>query len=88
MISLACDYLEGAHEKILQRLIETNREQLVGYGEDRYSQRAKEKIKAAMDKADAQITFLNGGTQTNQVVIASVLAPYEGVVAADTGHVS
>ena len=29
-----------------------------------------------------------GGTQTNQVVISSLLSSYEGVIAADTGHVS
>ncbi len=32
--------------------------------------------------------FLNWGTQTNQVVIDSMLASYEGVVAAQTGHIS
>ena len=32
--------------------------------------------------------FLVGGTQTNAIVISSVLRPYEGVVAAKTGHVS
>lgn len=32
--------------------------------------------------------FLTGGTQTNQIVISSMLKSYEGVVAAQTGHVS
>ena len=32
MISFENDYSEGASEKILQRLIETNMEQLSGYG--------------------------------------------------------
>ncbi|MBP9517693.1 MAG: hypothetical protein KBE61_06800, partial [Veillonella sp.] len=33
-------------------------------------------------------TFLSGGTQTNQIVINSMLQSYEGVVATETGHVS
>ena len=45
MLSFACDYAEGAHEKILQRLIETNREHLAGYGSDHYCESAKEKIR-------------------------------------------
>ena len=45
MISFESDYIEGAHEKILKRLLETNFEQLPGYGEDIYTKRAKEKIK-------------------------------------------
>ena len=36
MLSFENDYSEGAHEKILQRLIETNLEQLPGYGTDIY----------------------------------------------------
>lgn len=37
---------------------------------------------------DATIRFLVGGTQTNQVVINSMLKSYEGVISADTGHVA
>ena len=32
--------------------------------------------------------FLVGGTQTNATVIDCVLRPYEGVIAADSGHVN
>ena len=37
---------------------------------------------------DADVYFLVGGTQTNQLIISTMLAPYEGVIAATTGHVS
>ncbi|MDO4283932.1 MAG: beta-eliminating lyase-related protein [Eubacteriales bacterium] len=82
------DYAEGAHEKILQRLIETNREQTPGYGLDPYSESAREKIRAACNAPQADIFFLVGGTQTNATVIDSMLRGYEGVIAAQTGHVS
>ena len=36
MIRLECDYAEGAHERVLRRLFETNLEQTPGYGEDLY----------------------------------------------------
>lgn len=88
MLSFASDYIEGAHPRILERLMETNMEQLSGYGTDSYCERAAEKIKAACQCPEAQVQFLAGGTQTNQVVIASMLKPYEGVVAAETGHIS
>lgn len=87
MISFECDYAEGAHEKVLQRLIETNREQQVGYGFDTYTEMAKEKIRKACECPEAEIYFLVGGTQTNAVVIRSMLQPYEGAVAATTGHI-
>ena len=88
MLSFESDYIQGAHEKILERLAETNRGPLSGYGNDKYCESAKEKIRRACECEDADIFFLVGGTQTNQVVISSMLRSYEGVVAAQTGHVS
>lgn len=88
MLSFESDYIQGAHEKILERLAETNRESLSGYGSDRYCESAKEKIRRACACEEAEVFFLVGGTQTNQVVISSLLKSYEGVVAAQTGHVS
>ncbi len=88
MLSFENDYSQGAHERILERLIETNREAASGYGTDPYTARAKEKIRQACGCPDAQVHFLVGGTQTNQNVIDAMLEGYEGVVAAETGHVS
>lgn len=87
MLSFECDYNCGAHEKVLEQLLKTNLEPQPGYGFDEYSQRAKEKIRAACDCPDAQIFFLVGGTQSNAVVIDSLLKSYEGVISADTGHI-
>ena len=88
MLYFLNDYSEGAHEKVLQHLIDTNMEQLPGYGTDHYCEEAKEKIKKACGCEDAEVFLLTGGTQTNQIVIDTMLQPYEGVVAAQTGHVS
>ena len=88
MLYFVNDYSEGAHEKVLQHLIDTNMEQLAGYGMDHYCDAAKEKIKKACGCEDVEVFLLTGGTQTNQIVIDTMLAPYEGVVAAHTGHVS
>ena len=88
MLVFENDYSEGAHPLVLQRLIETNMEQLSPYGSDIYSTSAKEKIKKACECPEAEVFFLVGGTQTNKTIIATMLKAYEGVVAADTGHVS
>ena len=88
MLAFQCDYTEGAHPAIMQRLCDTNLEQLPGYGVDHYCDAAKEKIKAACGCPDAEVFLLVGGTQTNQTVIASVLDTYQGVLSAETGHVS
>ena len=88
MLEFGCDYLEGAHEKILKRLLETNMEKEPGYGFDKYSVSAKKKILEACGCPDGEVYLLVGGTQTNATVIDSMLTNYQGVVAAVTGHVS
>ncbi|MBR2561954.1 MAG: low specificity L-threonine aldolase [Eubacterium sp.] len=88
MISFESDYTTGAHPEILKHLQETNFEPLTGYGADIYCERAKDKIRAACGLDSADVEFLVGGTQTNAVVISTMLADYEGVLAAKTGHVS
>lgn len=88
MISFENDYLEGAHPKILQRFIDTNYIQASGYGDDQFSKQAADQIRKTIQCPEATVRFLIGGTQTNQVVINTVLKPYEGVISADTGHVA
>lgn len=88
MILFNNDYSEGAHTRVLQKLTETNFEQTEGYGTDRYCRQAAELIKARCRRPDADVHFLVGGTQTNLTVISACLRPHQGVVAADTGHIS
>lgn len=88
MLSFENDYIAGAHPEILKRLAETNLESLSGYGTDPYCASAREKIRAACQAKEADVYFLVGGTQTNSVVISSMLRSYDGVLCADTGHIN
>ena len=88
MIYFNSDYLEGAHPSVLQKLVETNMEQTIGYGCDEYCEAAREKIKDACQAPEADVHFLAGGTQTNTTVIASILRPYQGVLTAVSGHIN
>lgn len=80
--------MAGAHPEVLQRLIDTNLQQTVGYGADPYTARAKALIREACGVPEAQVHFLVGGTQTNATVIDGLLARHEGVLAAESGHIS
>ncbi len=84
----ASDYMEGAHPAILRRLLETNLIHTAGYGGDEYSAAAREKIRAACAAPEAAVDFLVGGTQVNAIVIGALLRPYQGVIAAESGHIS
>lgn len=82
------DYMEGAHPKVMQRLMETNLEQTTGYGSDEYTKETKELVRKALGTEEVDIHFLVGGTQTNSTVIDALLMHHEGVLAAETAHIS
>ncbi len=88
MIFLNCDYTEGAHPRILERLYETNMEQTIGYGMDDHCKRAAALIQKECKNAQVDVHFLVGGTQTNVTVIDAALKPYQGVICAQTGHIN
>ena len=88
MPSFGSDYLAGCHPAILERLIASNLEQTPGYGLDPYCASARAKIRAAIGDENADVHFLVGGTQTNATVIAHILRPHQGVIAAEAAHIS
>ena len=88
MIRFNCDYSEGAHPRILEKLAQTNLEQVPGYGQDTYCRQAADLIKSLCQTPQAEVHFLAGGTQTNLTVIAACLRPYQTVISADSGHIN
>lgn len=87
MYSFKNDYSEGAHPNVLRALIDTNMEQLEGYGEDKYSLDAITLLKHKLRCEDVDIHMLCGGTQTNLTAISAFLRPHEAVISANTGHI-
>lgn len=88
MIRFECDYTEGAHPLIMQKMLETNEEQTKGYGMDEHCENARKLIKQWCGRENADVHFLVGGTQTNVTVIASAIRPHQGVVCAVSGHIN
>jgi len=81
------DYSEGAHPRVLELLATSNLAQESGYGEDSLSRRGVELLRTAIGNPDADIHFVSGGTQANLIALASILRPYESVIAAGTAHI-
>ena len=81
------DYSEGAHPAILELLASTNLDQESGYSEDRFCLEAAKLIKAKLENPQSTVHFVSGGTQANQIVLASLMKPYESVIAAQTAHI-
>jgi len=85
---LASDYTAGAHPALLRALNRTNLLHTPGYGTDYFSEQARRRIRRAVGNPRADIYFLVGGTQTNALSLRALLKPHQGVLAAESGHIS
>lgn len=88
MLHFENDYNQSIHPALLEALSASQNQHFSGYGTDDYTQLATEKIRQACQAPQAEVVFLTGGTQTNQIAIACLLKRHEGVIATDTGHIS
>lgn len=89
MLDFSCDYLDGAHPKVLEALAQSNFVKTGCYGVgDCFCDAATAKIRALCEAPEAEVHYLGGGTQTNRVVLSTMLAPWEGVISARSGHIS
>ena len=81
------DYSEGCHPRILDALNKTNLIQQTAYGDDAYSERARELIWEQLGGKDFPVYFVAGGTLANIIIASSCLRSHEAVIAAGTGHI-
>jgi threonine aldolase len=84
--SFASDNAAGALPEALAALAAANVGHAVAYGNDPWTAAAVAELRAAVAAPDAEVAFTFGGTGANVVALASVLAPHEAVVCADTAH--
>lgn len=59
-----------------------------GYSMDDFCAEARGIVRARFSCPQADVHFMVGGTIANTTVIAAALRPWEGVIAADTGHIN
>lgn len=81
------DYSEGAHPDILRALSDTNAVQQKAYGDDAYSQEARDLIGKHLGEIRPDIWFVPSGTLANILCIASAVRSHEAVVAPASGHI-
>lgn len=88
MIDFRNDYSQGAAPQVLDYLARINGRTFSGYGEDELCLKARDRLRDMIQDQRAALHFVSGGTQANLIVLSAMLRPHQGVVAADTGHIS
>ncbi len=87
MIHFGNDYHRTAHPRVLEAIAGAGGA-YAGYGADELCVTAAERIRTACQAPNAEVHFMVGGTQANATIIAHRLRPWEGVIAADSGHIA
>lgn len=87
MIHFGNDYHRTAHPRVLEAIAGASGA-YAGYGADELCATAAERIRTACQAPNAEVHFMVGGTQANATIIAHGLRPWEGVIAADSGHIA
>lgn len=82
------DYNQMCHPSILNKLTAHHAESVTGYGLDEHCEKAADLIRIQCKNDNLSVHFLVGGTQTNLIVIAAALRPYQAVLAAHSGHIN
>ncbi len=86
MRSFASDNNSGVHPLILKAIEQANQDHAIGYGDDKWTQAATDKIMEVFGSS-AEPFFLFNGTGANSVAIQSTTKPYNSIICATTAHI-
>jgi threonine aldolase len=82
----ASDNNSGVHPKVMLELNNVNKGHVVGYGDDPYTENAKELIKKHLGK-DAEVFFVFNGTAANIMGLSAVSRAWNAILSAYTAHI-
>jgi len=87
MKTFASDNNAGVHPRIMHALNTCNKEHVIGYGDDIYTQEAVKTFKSYFND-DTEVFFVYGGTGANVLAVSSVCKSYQSVVCAHSAHIN
>ncbi|MBY0378221.1 MAG: low specificity L-threonine aldolase [Gammaproteobacteria bacterium] len=85
-INFASDNYAGIHPKILQAIIAANADPAIAYGNDEYTEVARQQFKKIFGD-NAETFFVFNGTGANVSAICALIKSYEAVICTDKAHI-
>ena len=86
MRSFGSDNHSGVHPQIMQAIEKVNTNHAIAYGNDFWSEQAREKIKEIFGN-EAEVFFVFNGTGANMVSLQALTQSFHAIVAPQTGHI-
>ena len=85
--AFASDNWAGVHPEVLQALADANAGHVPSYGADSFTREAVLRLRAELGE-DAEVFFLFSGTAANVLCLQSMVRSHQGVICAETAHIS
>ena len=82
----ASDNNAGVHPRILSAITDVNDGHVIAYGDDPYTEKAINELKAVFGK-DCEVFFVFTGTAANVLGLSTITQPYHAVICPDTAHI-
>ena len=88
MRSFGSDNNSGVHPQILQAIIDANQNHAIGYGDDIWTEKAKDALRQLIDLDDVEPFFVFNGTGANVIALQACVRPFHSIICASTAHIA
>lgn len=85
--SFASDNNSGVHPEIIESMIKANSGHVVAYGDDCYTEQAKDIIRHHFGQ-DIDVYFVFNGTGANVLSFQSIIRSFNSIICAETAHIN
>lgn len=86
MRSFGSDNHSGVHPTILNAISEANKDHVIAYGDDPYTEKVSQKIKQLFGEQADFFPMFNG-TGANICALRACVQPFHAIIAPETGHI-
>lgn len=88
MRSFGSDNNSGVHPRMLQAIIDANKDHTIGYGDDKWTREAENAVKNMIGTDDIEPFFVFNGTGANVMALQACTLPFHSIICASTAHIA
>ena len=88
MRSFGSDNNSGVHPQILQAIIYANQDHAIGYGDDRWTEKAKDVFRQLIGLDDSEPFFVFNGTGANIIALQVCTRPFHSIICPSSAHIA
>lgn len=88
MRSFASDNNSGVHPIILEAIVNANQNHAIGYGDDKWTEEAKDAFRQMIGLEDVEPYFVFNGTGANVIALQACARPFNSIICPTTSHIA